>query len=71
MDRDKDGWACVVFVEKGNEGNHIEISKNYVPIGIVEGDIIEIDNENGFYIFKQLEEEKEIRKSNLQNLIDN
>lgn len=56
-----------VFVEKGNEGNHIEISKNFVPKGIVKGDIIEIHNENGLYIFKQLNEEKEIRKSDVYN----
>lgn len=59
-----------VFVEKGNEGNQIEISKDYVPLGIVEGDIIEIKNDNGLYNFKQLNEEKEIRKNEVQSLID-
>lgn len=59
-----------VFVEKGNEGNQIEISKDYVPLGIVEGDIIEIENDNGLYNFKQLNEEKEIRKNDVQSLID-
>lgn len=34
-----------VFVEKGNEGNQIEIYKDSVPKGIVEGEIIEIKNE--------------------------
>ena len=59
-----------VFVEKGNEGNQIEILKDYVPLGIVEGDIIEIENDNGLYNFKQLNEEKEIRKNDVQSLID-
>lgn len=59
-----------VFVEKGNEGNQIEISKDYVPLGIVEGDIIEIENDNGLYNFKQLNEEIEIRKNDVQSLID-
>lgn len=59
-----------VFVEKGNEGNQIEISKDYVPLRIVEGDIIEIENDNGLYNFKQLNEEKEIRKNDVQSLID-
>ena len=59
-----------VFVEKGNEGNQIEISKDYVPLGIVEGDIIEIENDNGLYNFKQLNKEKEIRKNDVQSLID-
>lgn len=59
-----------IFVEKGNEGNQIEIMKEYVPLGIVEGDIIEIENDNGLYNFKQLNEELEIRKNDVQNLID-
>lgn len=59
-----------VFVEKGNEGNQIEISKDYVPLGIVEGDIIEIENDNGLYNFKQLNVELEIRKNDVQSLID-
>lgn len=59
-----------IFVEKGNEENQLEISKNLVPIGIVEGDIIEIENDNGLYNFKQLNEEKEIRKNDVQSLID-
>lgn len=59
-----------VFVEKGNEGNQIEILKDYVPLAIVEGDIIEIENDNGLYNFKQLNEEIEIRKNDVQSLID-
>ena len=59
-----------VFMEKGNEGKQIEISKDYVPLRIVEGDIIEIENDNGLYNFKQLNEEKEIRKNDVQSLID-
>ncbi|OBW57015.1 hypothetical protein A9986_09715 [Solibacillus silvestris] len=59
-----------VFVEKGNEGNQIEISKDFVPMGIVEGDIIEIKIDNGLYNFKQLNEEKKIQKNDVQSLID-
>ncbi|MER2171270.1 MAG: DUF3006 family protein [Psychrobacillus psychrodurans] len=59
-----------VFVEKGNEGNQVEISKVLVPIGIIEGNIVDIDKQNGSYIVKQVKEEKEIRKSDVQNLID-
>lgn len=59
-----------VFVEKGNEGNQVAISKDFVPIGIIEGDIVDINNQNGSYIFKQIDEEKEIRKSDVQNLIE-
>lgn len=47
MGRDKDGWVCVtfeihfrVFVEKGSEGKQIEIFKDFVPIGIIEGDFM-------------------------------
>lgn len=59
-----------VFVEKGNEGNRVEISKDFVPIGIIEGDIEDFNNQNGSYIVKQLDEEKEIWKSDVQSLID-
>ena len=59
-----------VFVEKGNEGNQVEILKEFVPTGIIEGDIVEITIVNDIYTFTKLDAEKEIRKKDVQSLID-
>lgn len=59
-----------VFVEKGNEGNQVEISKEFVPAGIVESDIVEITIVDDIYTFTKFDTEKEIRKKDVQSLID-
>ena len=59
-----------VFVEKGNEGNQVEISKDFVPAGIVESDIVEITIVDDIYTFTKFDTEKEIRKKDVQSLID-
>ncbi|MBD8037063.1 DUF3006 family protein [Solibacillus sp. A46] len=59
-----------VFVEKGNEENQVEISNKFVPDGILEGDIVEIKLEDELYTLTKLDNEKEIRKSDVQSLID-
>lgn len=59
-----------VFLEKGNESNEVIIAKEFVPFDITEGDIVKVgENEEG-YIFEKLEEEKQIRKDDVQSLID-
>ena len=59
-----------VFVEKGNEENQIKLDQELVPFEIVEGDIVEITMEDEMYTFMKLEEEKAIRKDDVQSLID-
>lgn len=59
-----------VFVEKGNEVNEIIIAKEFVPINIAEGDIVKITRNDEGYTFEQLNEEKQIRKDDVQSLID-
>lgn len=59
-----------IFVEKGNEINEIIIAKEFVPIDISEGDIVNIAESEEGYIFEKLESEKQIRKDNVQSLID-
>lgn len=59
-----------VFVEKGNEGNQVKISKEFVPAGIVESDIVEITIVDDIYTFTKFDTEKEIRKKDVQSLID-
>lgn len=59
-----------LFVEKGNEGNQVEISKEFVPAGIVESDIVEITIVDDIYTFTKFDTEKEIRKKDVQSLID-
>lgn len=59
-----------VFVEKGNEGNQVEILKEFVPAGIIEGDIVDITKVDDIYTFTKLDTEKEIRKKDVQSLID-
>ena len=59
-----------VFVEKGNEGNQVEILRELVPAGINEGDIVEITIVDNIYTFTKMDNEKEIRKKDVQSLID-
>ena len=40
-----------VFGEKGNEGSRIEISKDFVPKGIVEDYIVEINKVNFIHFY--------------------
>ena len=59
-----------VFVEKGYEDNQVEILKEFVPAGIIEGDIVEITIVDDIYTFTKMDTEKEIRKKDAQSLID-
>lgn len=59
-----------VFVEKGNEVNEIIIAKEFVLFDIKEGDIVNITESEEGYIFEKLEEEKQIRKDDVQSLIE-
>ena len=59
-----------IFVEKGNEGNQLVILKEFVPAGIIEGDIVEITIVDDIYTFTKMDTEKEIRKKDVQSLID-
>lgn len=59
-----------VFVKKGNEEHQIEILKELVPFEITEGDIVEITIEDDIYTFAKLDEEKAIRKDDVQSLIE-
>lgn len=68
LDRVENGQY--VFVEKGNEINEVIISKEFVPFEIAEGDIVNITESEEGYIFEKLEEEQQIRKDDVQSLID-
>lgn len=57
-------------MKKGNEENQIVIDESSIPFDIVEGEIVEIEIENDMYTFKKLEEEKKIRKADVQTFID-
>ena len=59
-----------VFVEKGNEVNEIIFAKEFVLFEIKEGDIVNITESEEGYIFEKLEEEKKIRKDDVQSLIE-
>lgn len=59
-----------VFVEKGNEEIQIVIDGELIPFDIFEGEIVEIVIENDVYTFKKLDAEKEIRKDDVQSLIN-
>ena len=59
-----------VFVEKGNETNEVIIVKDFVPVDIAEGDIVNIFESEEGYIFEKLKEEQQIRKDDVQSLIE-
>lgn len=68
LDRIENGQF--VFVEKGIEINEVIIAKEFVPFDIAEGDIVNISESEEGYVFEKLEEEKQIRKDDVQSLID-